>query len=283
VLRYLCPMPLDQPEEELKSAEMSFLEHLEALRWHLIRSFASVVLFGALAFIFSDIVFDGILLAPKNSTFPTYLFFCWLSQKLFSDDSICLSDLNFELISTQMSGQFTTHLMVAFATGLILAFPYLLWEIWRFVKPALYPGERKHANGMVFWGTFLFALGIAFGYFVITPLSVYFFGNYQISGLVANQIAVSSFISTVVTTTFGTGIVFELPIFIYFLAKIGLVTPAFLKNARKISYIVILIVAAIITPPDVTSQIIVSIPLFLLYEVGIWIAARVERKKAQSN
>jgi sec-independent protein translocase protein TatC len=283
VLRYLCPMPLDQPEEELKGSEMSFLEHLEALRWHLIRSASAVVVFGALAFVFSDIVFDGVLLAPKNSTFPTYRFFCWLSHQLFHDDSICLGNLNFELISTQMSGQFTTHLMVAFATGLILAFPYLLWEIWRFVKPALYPGERKHANGMVFWGSFLFALGISFGYFVITPLSVYFFGNYQVSGLVANQIAVGSFISTVVSTTFGTGIVFELPIIIYFLAKIGLVTPAFLKNARKISYIVILIVAAIITPPDVTSQIIVSIPLFLLYEVGIWIAARVERKKAQSN
>jgi sec-independent protein translocase protein TatC len=276
-------MPLDQPEEELKGSEMSFLDHLEALRWHLIRSASAVVIFGALAFVFSDIIFDGILLAPKNSSFPTYRFFCWLSQKLFSDDSICLSNLNFELISTQMSGQFTTHLMVAFATGLILAFPYLLWEIWRFIKPALYPGERKHANGMVFWGSFLFASGISFGYFVITPLSVYFFGNYQVSGLVANQIAVGSFISTVVSTTFGTGIVFELPIIIYFLAKIGLVTPTFLRNARKISYIVILIVAAIITPPDVTSQIIVSIPLIFLYEVGIWIAARVERRKAQSK
>ena len=276
-------MPLDQPEEELKGSEMSFLDHLEALRWHLIRSASAVVIFGALAFVFSDIIFDGILLAPKNSSFPTYRFFCWLSQKLFSDDSICLSNLNFELISTQMSGQFTTHLMVAFATGLILAFPYLLWEIWRFIKPALYPGERKHANGMVFWGSFLFASGISFGYFVITPLSVYFFGNYQVSGLVANQIAVGSFISTVVSTTFGTGIVFELPIIIYFLAKIGLVTPTFLRNARKISYIVILIVAAIITPPDVTSQIIVSIPLIFLYEVGLWIAARVERRKAQSK
>jgi sec-independent protein translocase protein TatC len=276
-------MPLDQPEEELQGSEMSFLEHLEALRWHLVRSVAAIVLFGSLAFVFSDIIFDGVLLAPKYDTFPTYRFFCWLSQRLFANDSICLSDLNFELISTQMSGQFTTHLMVAFATGLVLAFPYLLWEIWRFVKPALYPGERKHANGMVFWGTFLFALGISFGYFVITPLSVYFFGNYQVSGLVSNQIAVSSFISTVVSTTFGAGIVFELPIIIYFLARIGLVTPQFLKGARKISYIVILIVAAIITPPDVTSQVIVSIPLFILYEVGIWIAARVERKKAQSN
>ena len=273
-------MPIDQPEEEVSTSEMSFLDHLEALRWHLIRSVLAVVLFGSLAFFFSDLVFDGVILAPKYDSFITYRFFCWLSQILFSNDSICLNSLNFELISTQMSGQFTTHLTVAFATGIVLAFPYLLWEIWRFVKPALYPREQKMANGMVFWGSFLFALGISFGYFVITPLSVYFFGNYQVSGLVANQIAVTSFISTVVTTTFGTGVVFELPILIYFLAKIGLVTPEFLKSARKISYIVILIVAAIITPPDVTSQIIVSIPLFLLYETGIYIARRVQKNEA---
>jgi sec-independent protein translocase protein TatC len=272
-------MPIDQPEEEATASEMSFLDHLEALRWHLIRSVLAVVLFGSLAFIFSDIVFDSVILAPKYDSFITYRFFCWLSQVIFSDASICMNNLNFELISTQMSGQFTTHLTVAFATGIVLAFPYLLWEIWRFVKPALYPREQKMANGMVFWGSFLFALGISFGYFVITPLSVYFFGNYQVSGLVANQIAVTSFISTVVTTTFGTGIVFELPILIYFLAKIGVVTPEFLKSARKISYIVILIVAAIITPPDVTSQIIVSIPLFLLYEAGIYIARRVQKNE----
>lgn len=259
---------------------MSFLDHLEALRWHIIRSAAAVVIFGALAFFFSDIIFDGILLAPKYSDFPTYRFFCWLSEALFHNDSICLKDLDFQLISTQMSGQFTTHIMVAFVTGLVLAFPYLLWEIWRFIKPALYQNERQYANGLVFWGSFLFALGISFGYFVITPLSVYFFGNYQISDLVANQITVSSFISTVVTTTFGSGLVFEMPIVIYFLAKIGIVSPEFLRRTRKISYVVILIVAAIITPPDVTSQVIVSIPLFLLYEISIFIAARVERRNS---
>jgi sec-independent protein translocase protein TatC len=276
-------MPIDQPEEETPGAEMTFLDHLEALRWHIVRSAIAVVAFGALAFFFSDLIFDGILLAPKYVDFPTYRFFCWLSNVLFHDDSICLNDLDFELISTQMSGQFTTHIMVAFATGLILAFPYLLWEIWRFIKPALYSNEKKYANGMVFWGSFLFALGISFGYFVITPLSVYFLGNYQISEMVANQITVSSFISTVVTTTFGAGLVFEMPIVIYFLAKIGIVSAAFLKRTRKISYVIILIVAAIITPPDVTSQVIVSIPLFILYEISIFIARRVEKRKSAES
>ena len=178
-----------------------------------------------------------------------------------------------------MSGQFSAHVTVAFMTGLVLAFPYLLWEVWRFIKPALYDKERKAANGMVFFSSLLFALGLSFGYFVITPLSVYFFGNYQVSGLVANQISLNSFISTVATTTFGTGVIFELPIIIYFLARIGLVGPVFLRKSRKVSYVIILVVSAIITPPDVTSQIIVAIPVFLLYEVSIYVAARVEKQR----
>lgn len=274
-------MALDQPQDDT-SSEMSFLDHLEALRWHLVRSSIAVFIFGTVAFVYKDIIFDGILLAPKYNDFPTYRFFCWLSHQLFNNDSICLGDLNFELISISMAGQFTAHLTIAVVSGIILAFPYLLWEIWRFIKPALYNNERQYANGLIFWGTFLFATGIAFGYYVITPLSVFFFGNYQVSALVANQIGLNSFISTVVTSTFGSGLVFELPIVIYFLAKIGLVGPASLRASRKFSYVIILIVAAIITPPDVTSQIIVSIPLFLLYEVSIMIAARVEKNKLKS-
>lgn len=275
-------MALDQPQEETDS-EMSFLDHLEALRWHLVRSSIAIFIFGTFAFIYKDIIFDGILLAPKYNDFPTYRFFCWLSHQLFNNDSICLGELNFELISISMAGQFTAHLTIAVVSGIILAFPYLLWEIWRFIKPALYSNERQYANGLIFWGTFLFLTGIAFGYYVITPLSVFFFGNYQVSALVANQIGLNSFISTVVTSTFGSGLVFELPIVIYFLAKIGLVGPASLRASRKFSYVIILIVAAIITPPDVTSQIIVSIPLFLLYEVSIMIAGRVEKNKMMTT
>jgi sec-independent protein translocase protein TatC len=194
-----------------------------------------------------------------------------------------MKDLVFSLINTNMSGQFTTHVMVAFFTGLVIAFPYLLWEIWRFIKPALYEKEKKYANGLVFWGTFLFTLGILFGYYIITPMSVYFFGNYQVSSDVNNQINLSSFVDTVVSTTFWTGIVFELPIIVYFLAKIGIVGPATLRSVRKISYMAILIVAAIITPPDVTSQIIVSIPLFILYEISIVIAARVVKNNLKEG
>jgi sec-independent protein translocase protein TatC len=273
-------MPLDQPDEPRAGAEMTFLDHLEALRWHLIRSASAIFIFAIIAFFYSSVVFDYILLAPKSDNFPTYRFFCWLSYQLFGDDQLCMKAIDFNLINTSMSGQFTTDLTVALVAGLVVAFPYLLWELWRFIKPALYEKELKHANGLIFWGSFLFFSGVAFGYFVITPLSVYFFGNYKVSELVGNQINLSSFISTVVSTTLGAGIVFELPIVIYFLSKIGLVGPVFLRKTRKISYVVILIIAAIITPPDVTSQIIVSIPLFLLYEVSIWISARVEKNKA---
>lgn len=283
MLLSLHEMAMDQIEEEKTGGEMSFLDHLEALRWHLIRGVLAIFVGAFLAFIYSDFIFDGILLAPKNASFPTYRFFCWLSQILLNDDNLCMQDLVFSLINTNMSGQFTTHIMVAFFTGLVIAFPYLLWEIWRFIKPALYEKEKKYANGLVFWGTFLFTLGILFGYYVITPMSVYFFGNYQVSSDVNNQINLSSFIDTVVSTTFWTGIVFELPIIVYFLAKIGIVGPATLRSVRKISYMAILIVAAVITPPDVTSQIIVSIPLFILYEISIVIAARVVKNNLKEG
>jgi len=271
-------MPLDQVEDIKEEAEMTFLDHLEALRWHLVRSVSAIFVFMTLAFIYKDIVFDQIILGPKNADFPTYRFFCYLSQKLFNNDSICIGEMNFNLINISMAGQFTTHIMVSFFTGLVVAFPYILWEIWRFIKPGLYPKERKHANGMVFFSSLLFALGIAFGYFVIAPLSVNFLGNYRVSEFVNNEINLSSFMSTVVTTTFATGIVFQLPIIIYFLSKLGLVTPRVLKVYRKVSYVVILIISAIITPPDVTSQIIVSLPLFLLYEISIYISAAVQNK-----
>lgn len=271
-------MPLDQQEEIKQEAEMSFLDHLEALRWHLVRSVTVILIFTTLAFIFKDIVFDKIILAPKYANFPTYRFFCYLSQLFFQNDSICIGDLKFNIINISMAGQFTTHVVVSLVAGLVISFPYVLWEVWRFIKPGLYPKERRHANGMVFFSSLLFALGISFGYYVIAPLSVNFLGNYRVSELVQNQISLSSFISTVTTTTFATGIVFQLPIVIYFLSKIGLVTPRLLKAYRKVSYVVILIISAIITPPDVSSQIIVSLPLFLLYEISIYISRAVTKE-----
>jgi len=275
-------MPLDQPGHEKPGAEMTFLQHLEALRWHLIRSVLAILVFAILAFLNSHIVFDGILLGAMYPDFPTYRGLCWLSHTLLHDSSLCIDGMHFNLISVSMSGQFSTHLKISLMSGLVLAFPYILWEVWRFIRPALYDKERRYASGLVFWGSFLFFSGIAFGYYLLSPMSIYFLGNYQISSLVSNQIHVGSFIDTVVVTTFGSGLLFELPIVVYFLAKIGLVTAAFLRKTRKVSYVIILIVAAIITPPDATSQIIVSIPLFLLYEISIFIAKKVEMQNNKS-
>lgn len=278
-------MPLDQPDDEnaeRKGGEMTFLDHLEALRWHIVRSAIAVLILGVVCFIYSDYIFDGIVLRPIKEDFPTYRFFCFLSHWLLNDDSMCFGKINMELISIQMAGQFTMHLTTSIVAGIILAFPYIIWEVWRFLKPALYDKEQRYARGLVFYFSLLFLLGISFGYFLITPLSVTFFGNYQISSAIQNQINLNSYISMVTSTTLWCGIVFELPVIIYFLSKVGLVSPEWLKNQRRLMYVVILILAAIITPPDVVSQIIVALPLFVLYEIGIVISKRVYKSEYSS-
>lgn len=273
-------MPLDQLEEstERTGADMSFLDHLEALRWHLVRSAIAVLTLGIVCFIYVDLIFDGVILKPLDPNFITYRVFCKLSHLLLNDDSMCFSKVNMELISIQMAGQFTMHLSASIVAGMVAAFPYIAWEVWQFLKPALYEKERKNARGLVFYLSFLFLLGVCFGYFLITPLSVTFFGNYRISEAIDNQINLSSYIGMVTSTTLWCGIVFELPVIIYFLTKVGIVTPQWLRDQRRLMYVIILIIAAIITPPDVVSQIIVSLPLFVLYEVGIFISARTEKQ-----
>ena len=272
-------MPLDQPQvpTERKGADMSFLDHLEALRWHLVRSAIAVLVFGTICFIYVDLIFDGVVLKPLNPDFITYRVFCKMSHLLFNDESMCFSKVNMQLISIQMAGQFTMHLTASIVAGMIISFPYIAWEIWRFLKPALYDKERQSASGLVFFLSVLFLLGIGFGYFIITPLSVTFFGNYHISESIDNQINLSSYIGLVTSTTLWCGIVFELPLVIYFLSKFGIVTPKWLRDQRRLMYVIILILSAIITPPDVVSQIIVSLPLFVLYEIGIFISARTQK------
>lgn len=263
--------------------EMSFLDHLEVLRWHLVRGFSAIFIFAAVAFIYKQIVFDLVLLAPKEPDFPTYVFFCKLAQMLHLSDDLCFGDFHLNLINIDMSGQFTMHIMVSLASGLVLAFPYILWEVWRFIKPALHNKEKRHARGLVFYGSVLFMLGILFGYYVITPLSVNFLGNYQVSETVQNQITLTSFISTVVMITLSSGVVFEMPILVYFLTKIGLITPDFLRKYRRHAIVVNLALAAILTPPDVTSQILMAIPLMTLYQVSIWVSAAVHRKQEAAS
>ena len=264
------------------NTEMSFLDHLEALRWHLVRSAVAIVVFAIAAFVNKEFVFDKVILAAKNPDFLTYRALCKLSERF--DIDFCIREVPFNLINIDISGQFTTHIYVSFITGFVLAFPYFLWELWRFIKPALSPKERKHSSGVVFFSSILFLTGVAFGYYIISPLSINFLGSYQISDQVSNQINLNSFISTVTMLTLSSGVVFELPIVIYFLSKLGIVTPAFLKTYRRHSMVIILIIAAIITPsPDVTSQILVAIPLFLLYEVGIWVSAVVLKNKLKDE
>ncbi len=267
-------------DEFSDKSEMSFLDHLEVLRWHLVRSSIAIMLFMAIAFVFKGFVFDQIILAPQSSEFLTYRLFCDLSHWLDLGNKLCFDDISFSLINIAMSGQFTTHILVSAIAGFILAFPYLLIEVWRFISPGLKKSEKKSAFALVFWGTILFMSGVLFGYYVIAPLSVQFLGNYTVSSTVSNSISLNSYISTLTSIVIACAIVFQLPIIVYFLSKIGLITPQLMKTYRRHSIVIVLILSAIITPPDITSQILVAIPLVFLYEVSILISRMVIRKNS---
>jgi sec-independent protein translocase protein TatC len=258
---------------------MTFWQHLEELRWHIVRSVLVIVAMTIVALIYKTFIFDKIILAPKNSDFITYRLLCKLAD-LISVQTLCLRDLEMNIINLSMGGQFTMHIYVSIATGLILATPYIIWEFWRFIRPALKMHERKYASMTVLIMSVLFLVGILFSYYVLVPWALYFFGTYQVSEAILNQISLKSYISTVVTLTFGMGFIFELPVIVYFLTKIGIMTPAFMKKNRKYAFILILIVAAIITPPDVFSQIIATIPLYALYELSIYVSKRVYKKRS---
>jgi len=272
-------MAMDQDFEE-DDNKMSFLDHLEILRWHLIRIVIALFLGASVAFVFKHIVFDVIVLAPAFDSFITYQLFCDLSHLLQLGEKLCFENLSFQLINLTMAGQFTMHIIVSIVAGVIVAFPYILYELWRFIKPALKKGEKNYAKGIVFWGSFLFLSGVAFGYYLITPLSVQFLGGYSVSELVKNQISLRSYITTVTTITLSSGLVFQLPIIVYFLSKLGLVTPKLMKTYRRHAIIAVLLLSALITPPDISSQVLVSVPLLFLYEISIWISKIVEKKQA---
>lgn len=259
--------------------EMSFWDHLDALRGHLFRSAVAVFILAVVAFINRTIIFDYIILAPKDSDFITNQLLCRLGT-LLRVTSLCIDNYNIELINLELSGQFSTHMSISFFTGLVVAFPYITWEFWRFLKPALYENEKKHSKGAVAIMSLLFITGVLFSYFLIVPLTLNFFGTYQVSELVENQISLSSYISTLVSVTFAIGVVFELPVLVYFLTKIGIITPNFLKRNRKFMIVIIVTIAAIITPPDIISQVLVSLPLLALYEISIIVASRINKVTA---
>lgn len=262
---------------------MSFLEHLEELRWHIIRSVLAIVIFMVIAFVFKTIIFENIILAPKKPEFFTNRMLCQFGELVFKTKALCINSKPLSLINIKMSGQLTTHIAVSMVAGLILAFPIILWEFWQFFKPALKPNESVHARGAVLAASLLFFVGVIFGYFMLAPLSLHFLGSYEVSPEVTNQINVRSYIGLLSSICLATGVVFELPIIAYFLTKVGMITPSFMRKYRKHSIVVVFILSAIITPPDVFSQALVAIPLLLLYEVSILISARVIRNKEKQH
>lgn len=265
--------------------EMSFLDHLEELRWHLIKSTAAVMILAVVAFIFKDIIFDVIIFGPKKADFPTYKLLCKSAQAM-GFDSFCFTELPFRIQSRTMAGQFSAHLWTSITAGFILAFPFVIYEFWKFVSPGLHSNERKNARGFILVASLLFFMGVLFGYYVVTPLSINFLGTYQVSEQVFNDFDLSSYIGLVRACALSSGLIFQLPIIIFFLTKIGLVTPEFLRKYRKFALIIVLIVSAVITPPDIASQVIVAIPVLILYEVSIFISARIlkkQNKKAKTH
>ncbi|MCD6543766.1 MAG: twin-arginine translocase subunit TatC [Flavobacteriaceae bacterium] len=262
--------------------EMSFLNHLEVLRWTLVRSALAVFAGGIVAFINKDFIFNSILLAPKDPSFVTYRFLCSVS-KSFGTNGLCIDKIPFIVQSRTMAGQFSAHIWTSIVFGFIVAFPFIVWEIWKFIKPALFDAEKKNAKSFIIITSFLFFVGILFGYYVITPLSINFLGSYRVADEVRNNFDLSSYTGLLKASCLSSGFIFELPIVIYFLTKMGLVTPEFLKEYRKYALIMVLILAAIITPPDIISQVIVAIPMIILYEVSIKISRRVLKNEKKNK
>ena len=273
-------MPLDQVDDE--PGEMSFLDHLEELRWHLIRSLTAIFVFAIAAFVSKGVIFGEIILGPSKPSFWTYRMLCNLSE-ILSSDALCISKLPFIIQSRQMTGQFSMHITSSFVIGLICAFPYAFWEIWRFVKPGLYDKERKAATGATFYVSLLFFTGVFFGYFVVTPISINFLSNYQIDPSILNEFDIISYVSTVTTLVLACALLFQLPIVVYFATKAGLVSSSLLKTYRKHSIIVILMLSAVLTPPDPFSQVLIAIPLGLLYQLSILIAVKLEKKERKQE
>jgi len=262
--------------------EMSFLDHLEELRWLLIRSTIAILICATVAFFFSDFIFDQIIFGPKNPDFVTYRFFCDLSQQYGLDESLCVTEIPMRIQSREMGGQFSAHMWTSITAGFILGFPFIIWQFWKFISPALYDSEKKYASAFIIFASLLFFVGVLFGYYIIAPLSVNFLANYNVSKQIFNDIDLSSYISLLRSSTVASGLLFELPILIFFLTKIGLVTPTTLRKYRKYTLIIVLILAAIITPPDIISQIIVTIPIMLLYEISILISSVVIKKQLKN-
>lgn len=275
-------MALDQPDEQpTNDVEMGFLDHLEELRKRLFYSAFFIVTGAITLFLLKDWLFDVVLFGPRKLDFITFRAWCRLSEWVGAGDALCVKSINYELINTTMLGNFTTHILVSAIAGFIAAFPAVFWQGWLFIRPALKESERKSARGIVFSSSMLFFLGVGFGYYIVAPLSLQFLGNYELAD-VQSRISVTSYMKTVASITLASGLVFQLPVLVYFLSRAGLVTPELLKSYRRHALVAILILAALITPPDVTSQVLVALPVLVLYEFSVWVSRWVHRKKAHA-
>jgi sec-independent protein translocase protein TatC len=263
-------------------AEMSFTDHIEELRWHIIRALGVIIVVAVAVFFNIEWVFDKILLGPAHSDFISYGWMCNFGKMLHTD-ALCMGDMKLQFQNTELSGQFMMSFSVSFVLGLIISFPYVFWEFWRFIKPALSTSEVRYARGIVFWSSLLFFLGVLFAYYIIAPFTINFFANYQLSPSFQNIITISNYYDTMSDLVLGMGVIFELPVLVFFLSRIGLITPKFLRDKRKYAFVIIMILAAVITPPDVFSIWMVAIPLVILYEVGITISERAVKERQRKE
>lgn len=257
--------------------EMSFFEHLEVLRFTLIRSISAIMIFAIVAFIFKEFIFNTVILGPQKPDFISNRFFCKLGS-LIGSEAICINQIPLKIINIELAGQFKSHLVISFAAGLVLGMPFVLREIWAFVKPALGKKERRGYHFSLFLSSLLFFIGVSFGYYVLSPITIDFLGTYQLDEAIQNQIRIGSYIRTLTMLCLATGIAFEMPLIILFLTINRVISARFLVKYRKHVVIFFFIVSAIITPPDVISQFLVALPLFFLYEICIRIAKRIEKR-----
>lgn len=263
-------------------AEMSFIDHLEVLRSHLFRSVVAIAIGAVVAGIYNKFIIKNILLGPTHSDFPTYGVICRIGKFLKLGDALCMEGISMKLQSTVVAGQFSMWFTVVLVSGLILAFPYVFYQFWKFIRPALTRKELRNTRGVIFWVSFLFFLGVLFGYFVVTPYALNFFYHFQLDEVVENIWTINSYIDMILPLVLGSGLAFQLPLVIYFLAKIGIVNATYLRKVRKYAIVIIFIVAGVITPgPDVVSQMAVALPLLILYEISIFLARKVDKEKAQ--
>jgi sec-independent protein translocase protein TatC len=278
-------MALDQEfeEESEEGVEMSFLEHLEELRWNILRAVGAIFVFTIAGWIYVNEIYHYIIIAPAKTDFWTYRMMCKLG-KAVGAEALCIDKIDFELQALGVGEQFSMALTSSVIVGLVFAFPYAFWEIWRFIKPGLKKYERRAARGAVFYVTFLFFSGVLFGYYIVTPLALNFLANFKLDESIINEFSISSYIGMVATLTLACGLAFQLPIVVFVLSRVGFLTPSVMREYRRHAIVVILIAAAIITPSaDIYSQILVALPLTLLYEISIFVSGRVQKAKAQEE